>query len=246
MTSDPSEMFQHLVETRRAVRMFDSDVEVPPEAIKRSLQRAVLSPNSSNLQLWEFYWIRDPGLREQMGELCLNQNAAKTARELVVVVSRRDLWRQRRAAVLESQIEYFKEAFGEPLTAGQQRVLLYWRRLVPLMYTSGFGIADLGKLLVAWIRGLGAPTPRQVTSRHMNISAHRSVALAAMTFMHSITAEGFDSCPMEGFDSRRLKRALSLPRRAQISMVIAVGKRTPKGVYGPRLRVPLESVVFEV
>jgi nitroreductase len=61
-----------------------------------------------------------------------------------------------------------------------------------------------------------------------------------------VAAEGFDSCPMEGFDSRRLRRLLSLPSGAEFSMVIAIGSRVEKGVYGPRLRIPIEEVVFEV
>ena len=38
---------------------------------------------------------------------------------------------------------------------------------------------------------------------------HKSVGLAAQTFMLSIAAEGYDSCPMEGFDSKKLKSFLS-------------------------------------
>lgn len=241
-----AEAFERIVQHRRAVRIFDGEVAVPPDVIRRSLQRAVLSPNSSNLQLWEFYWVRSPDKRAQMPEICLGQNAAKTAQELVVIVVRKDLWRQRCQAVIGQQVAYFREAFGEPMTSGQKRVLMYWQKVVPLLYRSGFGVLDVGKRGVAWLRGLGAPTPREVTSQHMYVSAHRSVALAAMTFMHSISAEGFDSCPLEGFDSQRLRRLLGLPFKARVSMVIAIGKRGEKGIYGPRFRVPLDAVVHEV
>ena len=246
MAADLAENFENVIQKRRSVRLFDPDIPVPPEVIHRSLERAILSPNSSNLQLWEFYWVRDPAKREAMTTICLGQNAAATAQEIVVVVTRKDLWRKRREAVLGQQIALFKEKFGEPLSKKQKRVLLYWEKIVPLMYTSGFGVLDLGKRMVAWLRGFKAPTPREVTAGQLRISAHRSVALAAMTFMHSISAEGFDTCPMEGFDSRRLKKLLGLPRRAEISMVVAVGHRVEAGVYGPRLRVPFGDVVFEV
>ena len=238
--------FDRVVRTRRAVRLYDADCPVPESVMRRSLERATLAPNSSNLQLWEFYWVRSEAKRSRMVEICLGQNAAKTAQEIVVVVVRKDLWKKRRAAVLDQQIAYFKDTFGEPLTAPQKRVLLYWQKLVPLMYTGGLGVMNLGKRIVAFFRGIRQPTPRQVTSGDMRISAHRSVALAAMTFMYSISAEGFDSCPMEGFDSARLKPLLGLPRGAQISMVISVGKRVEKGVYGPRLRIPMDDAIFEV
>jgi nitroreductase len=241
-----SEVFGRLVEFRRSVRIFDADKPVPPEVIQRSLARAVLSPNSSNLQLWEFYWVRSPEKQAGMTEVCMGQNAAKTAQEFVVVVVRKDLWRKRCDAVIGQQVAHFKQTFGEPLSAGQKRILMYWQKVIPLLYRSGFGVLDIGKRVVAWLRGFVAATPREVSSGHMRIVAHRSVALAAMTFMHSVAAEGFDSCPMEGFDSRRLRRLLSLPSGAEFSMVIAIGSRVEKGVYGPRLRIPIEEVVFEV
>jgi nitroreductase len=62
--------------------------------------------------------------------------------------------------------------------------------------------------------------------------------------MLSIAAEGFESCPMEGFDSKRVKKILGLTTGAEINMIIAVGKATPEGIWGPRNRVPYNEVVF--
>jgi nitroreductase len=64
--------------------------------------------------------------------------------------------------------------------------------------------------------------------------------------MLSITAEGFDTCPMEGFDRDRVHKHLKLPKGAEINMIIAVGKGTPGGIYGERYRLPYEEVVFEI
>ena len=49
---------------------------------------------------------------------------------------------------------------------------------------------------------------------------------------------------MEGFDAKRVKKELNLPCGAEINMIIAVGKGTAEGVWGPRVRVPYEEVVF--
>jgi nitroreductase len=64
--------------------------------------------------------------------------------------------------------------------------------------------------------------------------------------MLSIKAEGFDSCPMEGFDSERVKDFLKLPNAAEINMIISVGTAKPEGIYGPRVRVPKEEVLFKL
>jgi nitroreductase len=62
--------------------------------------------------------------------------------------------------------------------------------------------------------------------------------------MLSVAAEGYDSCPMEGFDQKRVKRSLSLPRGAEINMIISVGKGLPEGIWGERMRLPYDEVVF--
>ena len=241
-----AQSFDEIVNYRRAVRRYDPNADFDPEAVARSIARAHLSPNSSNMQLWEFYRVRTPARRDELAALCMGQNAARTATELVVFAVRRDLWRRRCESVIGLQVGHFREAFGPELTPEQGRILHYWEKLIPRLYSSGFGVFDVLKRLFAFFTGISRPMSREVTSGDMRISAHRSVALAAMTFMWSMAAEGYDSCPMEGFDSKRVKRLLGLPSSAEISMIVAVGTRADNGVYGPRLRLPLDEVYIEV
>jgi nitroreductase len=65
-----AESFQEIINRRRSNRKFDATVPVPDEVIRRSLERAILSPNSSNMQLWEFYWIKSDELRKKFVPLC--------------------------------------------------------------------------------------------------------------------------------------------------------------------------------
>ena len=92
--------------------------------------------------------------------------------------------------------------------------------------------------------GLRKPFFRTGGTANHRIMVHKSCALAAQTFMLSISAEGFHSCPMEGFDEKRVKKALNLPRGAEINMIISVGLGTELGIWGPRMRVPQEEVIF--
>ena len=46
------EIFEQIVRFRRSNRKFDPEINVPNEVIERSLHRTILSPNSSNMQLW--------------------------------------------------------------------------------------------------------------------------------------------------------------------------------------------------
>ena len=64
--------------------------------------------------------------------------------------------------------------------------------------------------------------------------------------MLSMAAEGYDTCPMEGFDSERAKKLLNLPSAAEITMIVSVGKRSPKGIIGQRVRLKPEEVIFTI
>ena len=235
-----SSSFEEIIQRRRSNRKFDANIEVPDDVIVRSLERSILSPNSSNMQLWEFQWIKDPALKESFTALCLDQNAARTSKQLVVFVTRKDLWKQRAAW----NYNKIKEGInGEPNTA-QKRGLDYYGKLMPLAYRSDiFGITTLVRRALCFFMGLRKPFMRFGGDADQRVTVHKSCALAAQTFMLSIAAEGFESCPMEGFDAIRVKRALGLPAGAEINMIIAVGKGTEAGVWGPRFRVPYNEVV---
>ena len=63
--------------------------------------------------------------------------------------------------------------------------------------------------------------------------------------MLAIAAQGYDTLPMEGFDERRLRKLLKLPSDALIQMIISVGRRSPSGIYGPRVRFDSKHYVIE-
>jgi nitroreductase len=80
----------------------------------------------------------------------------------------------------------------------------------------------------------------------LRVMTHKSTALAASAFMLALKAEGFDSCPMEGFDPWRARKLLKLPRGAEVCMFLAVGRRAENGLWWDRILVPREWVVREI
>jgi nitroreductase len=241
MENNLSSSFQEIIARRRSNRSYDISVKVPDEVIQRSLERAILSPNSSNMQLWEFYWIKSEDQIQKFVPLCLSQNTAKTASHLVAFVTRRDLWRERvkwHKKNIESEIEN-----GTP-NKYQKRMMDYYSKVVPFAYANDwFGIMGLLRFIVSNGISLFRPMTRMAGLSSTRIVVHKSCALAAQTFMLSIAAEGYESCPMEGIDQVRVRKALGLPHAAEIGMIISVGKGTEKGIWGKRMRVPYEEVV---
>lgn len=231
---------------RRSVRVYDENKEIDSEIVKKCIEQAILAPNSSNMQLWEFYHITSKDVLEKMTEACLGQNAAKTAKEMVVVVVRKDLWKKR----TKTHQKYLESIFGIKLksdyTTRERFALNYYNKIMPFVYSEFLGILGFFKYIFSWITGLFKPTYRQLRNSDMRIVAHKSAGLAAQTFMLSMAAEGYDTCPMEGSDTLRIKKILNLPYSSEINMVVSCGIRKPEGVYGERFRIPFEEVYTQV
>ena len=243
MTTALAAAFKTIVEARRSHRVFDPHVPFDGAAVERSLTLASYAANSSNLQLWAFYRVRSEEKLKLLADACLGQKAARSSREMVVFVTRRDLWRSR----AQFMAAHLRRVFAPNIGPEQQRILSYYEKLIPFLYLNDpFGILGYAKYLMIQLVGLFKPMFRQVRSRDLDIVVHKSCALAAQTFMLGIKAEGYDTCPMEGFDSRLVKKLLGLPAGAQINMVVAVGPVAATTPEPPRIRVAEREVVFTV
>ena len=124
--------FQRIIEYRRSNRKFDANTPVPNEVIQTSIERAILSPNSSNMQLWEFHWIQSKEMLETFVPLCLGQSAAQTAQQMVVFVTRKDKWKSR----AKWNLDMVKASIvGEPDKA-QKMGMNYYGKIMPLVYST--------------------------------------------------------------------------------------------------------------
>lgn len=259
--------FNQIVEQRRSVRIYDKEADFDSSAVTRSLERAALSPNSSNLQLWQFFHIKSEEARKKIAEFCLGQPAATTAHELVVFVARQDLWQKRADWNLEKVMAGFSnesenkkksatandtgntlQEIGKDAEARKNGVKEYYGDLIPKLYKND-ALGVLGRIKQLYVNLFQAPKKpsyREVTKQDIRVIVHKSVALAAQTFMLSMTAEGYSTCPMEGIDSKRIKEYLKLPSGAEISMVVSCGVGTEEGIYGKRHRVDNEKIIHIV
>jgi nitroreductase len=230
--------FFETIETRRSVRKYLSE-PVPREVIEKALSAALLAPNSSNLQPWEIYWVRDAGKKASLVTAAFDQSAAATAAELLVFVARTDTWKRNRALILEE----LEKRGNIP-----KQQLDYYTKLVPLFYSHGFlNVIGILKQILFSIMGLFRPVPRGPFSKARTRAVlSKTVALACQNFMLAITAQGYSSLPMEGFDEVRVKKILGLGGESSVVMMISVGRENPEGIYGPRLRLDPKLFLFEI
>lgn len=229
---------------RRSVRDFQTDFDLDTEKVKHCLELATLAPNSSNMQLWEFYHITDKELIERIALASLSQNSVASANQLVVFVTRGDLHRSRAKQVLDFQRGNIKRNSPPERHASRiKKSEVYYNTLMPLIYTRFFGLVGLFRKIVTLSVSLFRPMFTDSSECDQRIVVHKSCALAAQTFMIAMANEGYDTCAIEGFDSRRVKKLLNLPSGAEINMLIPCGIRTgDKAIHGERFRVPFDQV----
>ena len=231
--------FKKTVQGRRAIRIFDG-VPIPEDVMRDCLQDALLAPSSSNLQCYEIYWIRNDEKKELLAELRLGQPAAKTAGDLIVFVSRVDLWQSHLKKLTSIMTGEGKKPLKGPVRD-------YYESIIPmLMRTDRLGFNNLKRRLMFWYKSRSEPTVNGPVKRaDHRVYGHVQASLAAENFMLSLAAHGYESCPMGGIDKRGINNLLGTPPSAEVPMVIGAGTGTPQGLFSERVRLPFGNVVRE-
>ncbi len=224
---------------RRAVKIFEP-VEISTEIRQQILDAARCAPSSFNSQPYRLYWIGTANKKAEVAKLCMGQAPAETASALVVAVA--DIGSL--GATSQSQLEWMRgrSEFSEAKIRDFERTA----RIGRILFMPGpFGIFGAVKRGLFWLlnrwRVLGMPP---VSRQDQFKWATKSTSLACENLMIAAEALGFNTCPMEGFDGRRLSRYLGLsPRYHEIVMVIAIGKKSQAYVEPPQWRRPLDATV---
>ncbi len=223
---------------RRAVKVFEPVViaQAPREQI---LDAARHAPSSFNTQPYKLYWVESAEKRAEVAKLCLGQAPAETASALVVVVA--DIGSM--AATTQGQVEWMRRTnFAESKIRDFERTAKIGR----ILFTPGpFGIFAAVKRALFWLLNLLRTSGMPPLSRQELFKwATKSTSLACQNLMLAAEALELNTCPMEGFDRRRLSQYLGLSGRYhEIVMVIAIGKKSRAYVQPPQWRRPLDATV---
>ena len=223
---------------RRAVKVFEP-VEIPEGVREQILNAARHAPSSFNAQPYKFYWVQSAAKKAAVAKLCLGQKPAETASALIVAVA--DLGSL--SATSKAQLEWMR---GSSFTEEKIRDYERKAKIGRILFMPGpFGIFAAIKRALFRLLNLrmviGMPPLFQ---QDLFKWATKSTSLACQNLMIATEALGMNTCPMEGFDGRRLSRYLELSRRHhEIVMVIAIGKKSCAHNDAPQWRRPLEATV---
>jgi nitroreductase len=223
---------------RRAIKVFES-AEIPEGLREQILNAARHAPSSFNIQPYKFYWVQSATKKPAVAKLCLGQKPAETASALVVAVA--DLGSL--SATPQAQLEWMRRT---NFTEEKIRDYKLKAKIGRILFMPGpFGVFAgikwiLFRLINLW-KVIGMPP---LSRQDLFKWATKSTSLACQNLMIAAEALGMNTCPMEGFDGRRLSHYLGLSsRNHEIVMVIAVGKRSRTYDEPPQWRRSLDATV---
>ncbi len=222
--------FESLAKSRRSVRHFKPD-PVPTELLDRLIDIARWAPSGYNLQPTHFVLVTDPAIKLALVPACLKQRQVKEAPAVIVITGDRRIMQNHFADVLamEKSAGCIDEAYEKAL-----------RKFVPLAF--GQGPIGLGWLAKTTLPALGVFTPMpSIPAVFQRYWLTKQTMLAAMTLMLAAAAAGLGTLPMEGFDERRVRKVLGIPRSQIVPVVIAIGYAVEKDLK--KTRLPIERLI---
>lgn len=227
--------FRQLNRERRAIRDFDGD-PIADKDVKAIIGEALQAPSSGNSQPYVIHWLRDPAIKAAGAAACRNQRAARSASTLLVFVAARRFALET-VSMFQAWLESTCELSDTSKHYHQREMKKASRflRIAPCFLWSPFYA-----LLTTVFPSVGLLPVGPSGMRHW---AARSALFAAQTILLAASARGLDTCPMEGFDARKLGAILGLERGDVIALVVAVGRRRPDVVLEPRWRRPFQTAV---
>ena len=231
MNPDKLDDFLSLAKSRRSVRDFKPD-PTPDDVIEKLLDAARWAPSGYNLQPVHFVVVTDVETKKALRRASMDQRQSSEASTVVVFVGDKHVAKRHfdQTLKMDMQAGVVNEAYETLL-----------RKFVPLAFSTGpVGIGWLWKATLAPLARWVTPIPG-MPAVHRRYWLAKQVGLSAMNFMLAAHAAGLASCPMEGFDSRRVGKVLGLPGGMEPMLVVPVGYADTEGMK--KTRLPLASLM---
>mmetsp|Transcript_14313 Transcript_14313/g.22342 ORF Transcript_14313/g.22342 Transcript_14313/m.22342 type:complete len:358 (+) Transcript_14313:109-1182(+) len=189
------------------------------------LELARRSPSGFNTQPYKLILVHTPAQKKALAHYCIGHNAHRVRdsdctavfladREVVrtmghfadFIKSTSPVWKQRKWAMLKMQALIALFSSGYPLS----RFLA-----VPISFGVRVGVSIVSALTR---RRILVPTLSNAETWSI-----KNTMLVAMTYMLGCTSRGVATCPMEGFNAGGIRKALKIPRRYSIPIIVATG-----------------------
>jgi nitroreductase len=117
-------------------------------------------------------------------------------------------------------------------------------RNIMTLFAGGIASNRFANLLASTAMHVVSPLRPTPSLESIETWSYKNTMPAVQTYMLAASAAGIGTCPMEGFDGRRVARLLDIPDRYSIPCIVATGYEQADAQGGPTQRLPAEEVIF--
>ena len=82
------------INTRRAIKKFDSTYKMSPEQVSSLMKLTILSPTSYNQQNWRFITVTDQLIKEQISKAARNQSQPSDGALVIILCGNMNAWKE--------------------------------------------------------------------------------------------------------------------------------------------------------
>lgn len=239
--------FQRFDGTDRSAGASQSDPAVVQQAIQ-ALELARLSPSAYNSQPYKFVVVHSKAQKEALSKFALgpNKNRVLDSDATVVFLADRQILRT---------LPTFRKQLTNPNKWTRRKLQLYLA-----IFSSGYPLPRFINAIFSFFIRTGVALVHLFTQSFYPMPtlssaetwSSKQTLMVAMTYMLACASRGLDTIPMEGIHAGGMRRALGVPSRYAIPLIVSTGRElvnekiesaiaTSNGV---RPRYPMEDMIF--
>ncbi|CAM9092527.1 unnamed protein product [Ascophyllum nodosum] len=217
--------FERITLARRATKRFERR-PVPDVVLKKVLGLVLRAPSGFNIQPYECVVVTSDEAKQKLSKAMLGENQQRVLDAGATVVFASDLNSMQNVKKLRTLLEKegwpkeFIKSFSLYLSVfstGHSRLFR-----LPLVVAKRVSFAIAGRLGKPMPTVAGAET-WAFKNTMLAVQASQSRQSSSEELLLAATSCGVASCPMEGFDMRRLRRELGIPLRYSVPIVVSLG-----------------------
>eukprot|EP00510_Aplanochytrium_minuta_P007035 CAMPEP_0184034442 /NCGR_PEP_ID=MMETSP0955-20130417/11624_1 /TAXON_ID=627963 /ORGANISM="Aplanochytrium sp, Strain PBS07" /LENGTH=272 /DNA_ID=CAMNT_0026321165 /DNA_START=49 /DNA_END=867 /DNA_ORIENTATION=+ len=226
------EVFSRLVNTRRSAKEFLPEKAVEDSVLEKILCLTQRAPSSFNIQPFKVVLVKDKLVKKDLAYCMTDTNIKKVLDAPISVVFASDLQPGK-------QIPRIMELEKEN---GMPENVIDGRRFGASVFAAGGNDAE--RSLMRTLFSTVSNITQMPTINSAEGWAFKNTMLAVQIFLLGCHASGLATAPMEGFDSRRIRKCLNIPDRYEVPVVVSVGYEPEEKSSDSRetARLPFEEV----